>query len=124
MAAKRLSSKEFQVYIKAMIDKDGPWVKYQNPTAWRKNRSWAEHDIMIFNFSLRKKSKKGKLIGEYVKKRIHKKRLYQEQLDLLDSQLQDGNIDNNERDRLRIILEAKYYEKQQDDWKKFQKIIK
>jgi hypothetical protein len=78
---------------------------------------------MIFNLSLRKKSKKGKLIQKYVNQRVRQKRLYQEQLDRLDSQLKHENIDLNERDRLRTILEAKYYEQQQDDWDQLQKIF-
>jgi hypothetical protein len=78
---------------------------------------------MNFNLNLRKKSKKCKLIEKYVNQRILQKRIYQEQLDRLYSQLQSENIDKNERDRLSTILEAKYYERQQDDWEKLQKII-
>jgi hypothetical protein len=79
---------------------------------------------MIFNLCFRKKSNKGKIIQEYVNQRVRQKRLYQKQLDRLDSQLQLENIDKNERERLRTILEAKYFEQQQDDWEQLQKIIK
>jgi hypothetical protein len=79
---------------------------------------------MGFNFSFGKKPKTGKLIGKYVNHRIQHKKSYQEQLDRLDSQLQHENIDEIERDRLRTILEAKYYEQQQEDWDQLQKLMK
>ena len=79
---------------------------------------------MGLSFNFRKKNKKGKLIGKYVNQRIQHKKSYQEQLDRLDSQLQHENIDKLERDRLRTILEAKYYEHQQEDWDRFEKLIK
>lgn len=81
-------------------------------------------EIMGFSWSFRKKPKTGKLIGKYVNQRIRHKKLYQENLDRLDSQLQHENIDKIERDRLRTILEAKYYEQQQEDWDQLQKLMK
>ncbi len=79
---------------------------------------------MGFNFSFGKKPKTGKLISKYVNQRIEHKKSYQEQLDRLDSQLQHENIDKIERDRLRTILETKYYQQQQEDWNQLQKIMK
>ncbi len=35
MSSKRLSRKEFETYLHAMLDSSGPKVKYQNPDAWR-----------------------------------------------------------------------------------------
>ena len=32
---KKRSKKEFETYLKAMLDQDYPKVKYQNPDAWR-----------------------------------------------------------------------------------------
>ena len=63
-------------------------------------------------------------MGKYVYQRIQHKKSYQEQLDRLDSLLQHENIDKIERDRLRTILEAKYYETQQEDWDRLQKLMK
>ena len=80
--------------------------------------------MMGFSFSFGKKPKTGKLMGKYVNQRIQHKKSYQEQLDRLDSQLQQENIDKLERDRLRTILEAKYYEQQQEDWEQLQKLMK
>ena len=76
------------------------------------------------NLGFRKKPKKVKLIGKYVNQRIEHKKTYKEQLDRLDSQLEQENIDKFERGRLRTILEAKYYEQQQEDWTYFEKLIK
>ena len=81
-------------------------------------------EIMGFSFSFAKKPKTGKLIGKYVDQRNQHKKSYQEQLDRLDLQLQHENIDKIERDRLRTILEAKYYQQQQEDWDQLQKLMK
>lgn len=35
MSSKRLSKKDFETYLHAMLDSNGPKVKYQNPVAWR-----------------------------------------------------------------------------------------
>ena len=80
--------------------------------------------LVDFNLSFGKKPKKGKLIGKYVNQRVENKKTYQQQLDRLDSQLEQENIDKIERDRFRTILEAKYYEQQQEDWDKFENSIK
>ena len=79
---------------------------------------------MNFNFSFGKKSKKNKLICKFVNQRIQHKKVYLEQLDRLDSQLQLENIDQLERERLRTILEAKFYEQQQEDLEQLQELLK
>ena len=78
----------------------------------------------IMGFSFGKKPKTGKLIGKYVNQRIQHKKFYQEQLGRLESQLQHENIDKIERDRLRTILEAKFYETQQEDWDRLKLLMK
>ena len=79
---------------------------------------------MGFNFSFGKKPKKSKVICKFVNQRIQHKKAYQEQLDRLDSQLQLENIDQLERERLRTILEAKFYEQQQEDLEQLQELLK
>ena len=79
---------------------------------------------MGFSFGLRKKQNTSRLIGKYVNQRKQHKKSYQEQLERLDSQLEHENIDKIERDRFRTILEAKYYEKQQEDWLQIQEQMK
>ena len=36
MSEKKLSSKEFQLFIRTLMSNVGPTVKYQNPTLWRR----------------------------------------------------------------------------------------
>jgi len=69
---------------------------------------------MGFNFGFRKKQNVGKLIGYYVKERIKEKQSYTEQLEILVAQLQDETIDQLEHDRLRDLLDANYYQQQQE----------
>lgn len=78
-------------------------------------------DNMALSFSFGRKQKMGTLMVKYVNKRIRQKKSYEEQLERLDAQLQHENIDKLERDRLRTILEAKYYKQQQKDWDQIQK---
>jgi len=35
MSAQRLSNKEFQAFLHALLENDSLKVKYQNPDAWR-----------------------------------------------------------------------------------------
>lgn len=35
MSQKRRSQKEFEAYLKAILDQDYPKIKYQNPDAWK-----------------------------------------------------------------------------------------
>ena len=39
MPEKRLSNKEFEAYLKAMLNQNFPKVKYQSPDAWRARAS-------------------------------------------------------------------------------------
>ena len=71
---------------------------------------------MGFNFSFRKKQKVGTLITHYVKERNKEKQSYTEQLERLVAQLQDGTIDQLEHDRLRDLLDANYFQQQQEAW--------
>ena len=36
MPEKKRSQKEFEAYLKAVLDQDYPKVKYQTPDAWRR----------------------------------------------------------------------------------------
>ena len=36
MSEKKRSKKEFEAYLKEMLDQDYPKVKYQTPDAWRR----------------------------------------------------------------------------------------
>ena len=75
---------------------------------------------MVFNFGFRKKQKVGKLIGHYVKERIKERQSYNDQLERLVAQLQDETIDQLEHDRLRDLLDATYYQQQQEAWSSIQ----
>jgi hypothetical protein len=72
---------------------------------------------MVFNLGFGKKRKMGKLMGKYVNQRIKHRKSLKQQLERLDAQLKDKKIDQLERDRLRDLLEAKYYQQQQKEWK-------
>jgi len=37
MSATKRSSKDFQLYLRALLCNEGPKVKYQNPDGWRGN---------------------------------------------------------------------------------------
>jgi len=71
---------------------------------------------MGFNFGFRKKQKVGTLITHYVKERIKGRQSYTEQLERLLAQLQDETIDQLEHDRLRDLLDANYFQQQQEAW--------
>jgi hypothetical protein len=72
-----------------------------------------ECDNMGFNFG--KKRKMRKLIGNYVSFRIKEKRAFDDQLKRLDAQLHDKKIEPDIYERLREILEIKYFQ-QQEEW--------
>jgi len=44
MSEKKRSNKEFEAYLKAMLNQDYPKVKYQRPDAWRRRASKEELD--------------------------------------------------------------------------------
>lgn len=78
---------------------------------------------MNFGFGLRKKQKTGKLMKKYIIQRLEHKKAYKKEIDQLDFQLKNEKIDKIEQERLRGVLEAKYYEQQLEDWNKIQKKI-
>lgn len=75
-------------------------------------------------FGSRKKQEKTEIEDQKIYLRIKFRKLYLEQLDRLEKNLQKENIDKIELNRLRTILEIKFCETRQKDWIKFQKIIK
>ena len=75
-------------------------------------------------FGSRKKQEKTEIEDQKNYLRIKFRKLYLEQLDRLEKNLQKENIDKIELNRLRTILEIKFCETRQKDWIKFQKIIK
>jgi hypothetical protein len=44
MSEKKRSRKEFETYLKAMLEQDYPKVKYSNPDAWRLRASKNKQD--------------------------------------------------------------------------------
>lgn len=79
---------------------------------------------MALFFGPRKKHEKHEIEDNLIYLRIKFRKMYLEQIDRLEKNLQQENIDNIELNRLRTILETKFCETQLKDWKKFQKIIK
>jgi len=71
---------------------------------------------MGFNLPFGKERKMRKLIGNYIKDRVREKRVFEEQIRRLDAQLEDEQIDQQIHERLRRILEAQYFQKQQEQW--------
>jgi hypothetical protein len=67
-----------------------------------------------------KKRKMRNLIKDYVNFRVKERRVFNEQLKRLDAQLHDKKIDPDTHERLKDVLEAKYYEEQQEEWTKVQ----
>ncbi|UCC58456.1 MAG: hypothetical protein JSW14_00575 [Candidatus Bathyarchaeum sp.] len=65
-----------------------------------------------------KKRKMRNLIKSYVSFRVKERRVFNEQLKRLDDQLHDKKIDPDTHERLRDVLEAKYYREQQEEWAK------
>lgn len=79
---------------------------------------------MALFFGSRKKQEKHEIENNLIYLRIKFRKLYLEQIDRLEKNLQQKNIDNIELNRLRTILETKFCETQLKDWKQFQKVIK
>ena len=75
-----------------------------------------EWDNMGFSFG--KKRKMQKLIGNYVSFRVKEKRAFNEQLERLVAQLSDKKIEPDTYERLREVLEVKYFQQQQEEWAK------
>jgi hypothetical protein len=79
---------------------------------------------MALFFGSRKKQEKDKIENQEIYLRIKFRRLYLEQLNRLEKNLQQENIDSIELSRLRTILKTQFCKTQLEDWKQFQKIIK
>lgn len=73
---------------------------------------------MGFSISFGKKRKMRKLIGNYVSDRVKEKKAFNEQMKRLDAQLQDKKIEKQIYERLKDILEVKYFQQQQEQWAK------
>ena len=69
---------------------------------------------MGFSLPFGKERKMRKLMGNYVKDRVREKRAFNEQIRRLGVQLEDEHIDQYIHERLKGILETKYYQKQQE----------
>ena len=67
-----------------------------------------------------KKRKMRNLIKNYVNFRVKERRTFNEQLKRLDAKLQDKEIEHDTYERLKEVLEAKYYQEQQEEWTKVQ----
>ena len=79
---------------------------------------------MALFFGSRKKQEKKENEDNLIYLRIKYRKLYLDQLDRLEKNLQQENIDNTELYRLRTILEARFWKTQLEDWRQFQKIMK
>jgi hypothetical protein len=75
---------------------------------------------MAFSLPFGKERKVRKMISNYVKDRVREKRAFEEQIGRLDAQLKDEQIDMQIHERLRGILEAQYYQKQNEQWAKIE----
>jgi hypothetical protein len=73
---------------------------------------------MVFSSSFGKKRQFRKLIKNYISFRIKEKRDFDEQLKRLDAQLQDEELTPDVYERLKDVLEIKYFEQQQEEWAK------
>jgi hypothetical protein len=69
---------------------------------------------MGFGLSLKRQDKSVKLIRKYLNLRIREKHTFLDQIERLDSQLQNNTIDRYTYDRLRDVLEINFI-KQRDE---------
>jgi predicted Ser/Thr protein kinase len=75
-------------------------------------------DNMGLSAPFGKKHKFRKLVKNYVTFRVKEKRAFDEQRKLLAAQLRDKIIDPHDYERLREVLEANYFQQQQEEWAK------
>lgn len=73
---------------------------------------------MEFSLPFRKERKMRKLIGNYIKDRVREKRAFDTQIRRLDAQLNDNRIKQQTYERLIVVLETQYYQKQKEEWLK------
>ncbi len=71
---------------------------------------------MGFSLSRVKERKIRKLIGNYVKDRFREKRAFDEQIRRLDAQLAEEQINQQNYETFRAILETRYYQRQEEEW--------
>ena len=78
---------------------------------------------MGLGLSRKRKTKSAKVIHKFVKQRVKEKKILNDQVERLDSQLQNDSIDQHTYERLRDLLEINFV-KQRDTAleKAFQKI--
>lgn len=74
----------------------------------------------MFSFMFKKKWVMNKSIRNYIRSRVEKKRAFEKQKTLLETQLRDKEIELEIYERLKDILEAKYYKQQQEEWTEIQ----
>lgn len=65
-----------------------------------------------------KEKKIRNLIRNYIKDRVREKKAFDEQTKRLDAQLGNEQIDELTYERLRMILETQYYQRQEEEWAK------
>jgi hypothetical protein len=75
---------------------------------------------MGFSLVLGEKRKMRKLVRNYVDHRIKEKKTFSQQIKHLETQLDSNVIDKPSYERLRVILETQYYQKQQEQWTKIE----
>ena len=73
---------------------------------------------MEFSLALGKKGKMRRLVRNYVDHRIKEKKILSQQIERLETQLHSNSIEKPTYERLRVILETQYYQKQQEQWTK------
>jgi hypothetical protein len=71
---------------------------------------------MGFSLPFGKKRKMRKLMENYHKDRVMKKKAFNEQLERLNAQRNDRRIDQQTYERYRVILEKQYCETQKQEW--------
>ncbi len=76
--------------------------------------------MMGFTLSFGKKRKFRKLISDYVNSRAKEKRVFQKQIERLDAQLRNKIVEQETYERLKILLEAKHLQLQQEEWAKIE----
>jgi hypothetical protein len=69
---------------------------------------------MGFHFVFGKKKKIEKSIRTYVKKRVNKRRAFEEQLERLEAQLQNKTLDQDNYERMKDILEINFVQQREE----------
>ena len=69
---------------------------------------------MGFRFTLKRTNNQVKFIRKYVNQRVIEKKALNEQLNRIDSQLQNDTIDKHTYDRLRDVLEINFFKQREE----------